>query len=60
MASTCISSVFIIQISNLLGLQILDLHDNQLETLPDSISALTRLTKLNLSHNRLTSLPQGM
>ena len=60
MASSHITSVFIIQISNLLGLQILDLHDNQLETLPDSISALTRLTKLNLSHNRLASLPQGM
>ena len=30
-------------ISNLLGLQILDLHDNQLETLPESISSLSRL-----------------
>lgn len=48
------------KISNLLGLQILDLHDNQLESLPDSVSALARLTKLNLSHNRLTSLPPGI
>ena len=51
--------MFLFQISNLLGLQILDLHDNQLESLPDSVSALTRLTKLNLSHNRLTLLPPG-
>ena len=43
-----------------MGLQILDLHDNQLETLPDSISTLTRMTKLNLSHNRLTALPPGI
>ena len=33
-------------ISNLLGLQILDLHDNQLETLPESISSLSRCPEL--------------
>ena len=35
----------------------MDLHDNQLESLPDTLSELTRLTRLNLGHNRLTALP---
>ena len=52
--------ITVIQISNLQGLQILDLHDNQLESLPDSISDLSRMTKLNLSHNRLTVVPPGL
>ena len=45
------------QISNLLGLQVLDLHDNQLAALPETLAELQQLTKLNLSHNRLSSLP---
>ena len=38
----------------------MDLHDNQLESLPDSLSELTRLTRLNLGHNRLTTLPRAI
>jgi len=45
------------QISNLLSLQVLDLHDNQLSCLPASLGQLVQLTKLNVSHNRLTQLP---
>ena len=38
----------------------MDLHDNQLESLPDTLSDLTRLTRLNLGHNRLTDLPRAI
>merc|ERR550532_1226732 len=48
------------KISNLGSLLILDLHDNQLEFLPDSLCHLTRLTKLNLGHNRLAALPPAL
>ena len=45
------------QISNLAALQVLDLHDNQLASLPDSLAELGQLTKLNISHNRFPLLP---
>jgi len=45
------------KISNLLSLQVLDLHDNQLQALPDSFGELVHLTKLNISHNRFPSIP---
>jgi len=48
------------KISNLAGLSILDLHDNQLETLPDQIGDLPNIRKLNIGHNRLSSLPAGL
>ncbi|XP_072540318.1 leucine-rich repeat-containing protein 40 [Salminus brasiliensis] len=39
------------------ALVVLDIHDNQLRTLPASIGELEQLQKLNLSHNKLTELP---
>ncbi|XP_029004149.1 leucine-rich repeat-containing protein 40 isoform X2 [Betta splendens] len=41
----------------LAGLHILDLHDNQLSSLPSSLGELKELQQLRLSHNLLTSLP---
>ena len=38
----------------------LDLSDNQLTSLPNSIGALTNLNYLILSHNQLTSLPNSI
>ena len=38
----------------------MDLHDNHLESLPDTLAELTRLTRLNLGHNRLTTLPPAI
>ena len=42
------------------SLTVLDIHDNQLESLPDSIGDLQRMSKLNLSHNRFKEIPQGV
>ncbi|XP_066522057.1 leucine-rich repeat-containing protein 40 [Hoplias malabaricus] len=39
------------------ALVVLDVHDNQLKTLPASIGELEQLQKLILSHNKLTELP---
>jgi len=47
-------------ISNLMGLQILDLHDNQLADLPAGLGDLQQLTKLNFSHNRLPCIPEAV
>ncbi|XP_030647281.1 leucine-rich repeat-containing protein 40 [Chanos chanos] len=44
-------------VSLLPALVVLDIHDNQLSTLPKSIGELEQLQKLVLSHNRLTELP---
>jgi predicted ATPase len=38
----------------------LNLSDNQLTTLPDSLGQLTQLTSLNLSDNQLTTLPDSL
>ncbi|KAM9699234.1 uncharacterized protein ACNS7B_003529, partial [Menidia menidia] len=38
-------------------LQVLSLADNQLTSLPASLSSLTRLRKLNLSHNLIAHVP---
>ncbi|KAJ8277787.1 hypothetical protein GJAV_G00079900 [Gymnothorax javanicus] len=40
------------------ALVVLDIHDNQLTTLPKSIGELENLQKLNLSHNKLKVLPE--
>ncbi|KAG5850081.1 leucine-rich repeat-containing protein 40 [Anguilla anguilla] len=40
------------------ALVVLDVHDNQLTTLPKSIGELENLQKLNLSHNKLKELPE--
>ncbi|XP_076871121.1 leucine-rich repeat-containing protein 40 isoform X2 [Brachyhypopomus gauderio] len=40
------------------ALVVLDIHDNQLRTLPASIGDLQQLERLILSHNKLTELPQ--
>ncbi|XP_030317265.1 E3 ubiquitin-protein ligase LRSAM1 isoform X1 [Calypte anna] len=41
-------------------LKVLDLHDNQLVSLPPDIGQLTSLQVLNLERNLLTSLPQSI
>jgi Leucine-rich repeat (LRR) protein len=41
----------------LIDLEVLDLHNNQLSSLPSGISELSRLRILNLSQNSFTSLP---
>uniref|UniRef100_T1IXJ7 Disease resistance R13L4/SHOC-2-like LRR domain-containing protein n=1 Tax=Strigamia maritima TaxID=126957 RepID=T1IXJ7_STRMM len=45
------------EIVNLAALQVLDIHDNQLTDLPDSMAVLTQLTKLDVSCNRLPKIP---
>jgi Leucine Rich Repeat (LRR) protein len=45
-------------LTKLLWLTELDLEDNELTSLPDTLGNLTALTSLNLSYNRLTSLPE--
>ena len=42
------------------ALQTLDLSDNQLTTLPESIGKLTNLQELNLGYNQLTTLPESI
>lgn len=37
-----------------------DLSNNQLTAVPDSLGNLNHLVKLNLSHNKLKSLPSGI
>ncbi|XP_076578731.1 leucine-rich repeat-containing protein 40 isoform X2 [Chaetodon auriga] len=39
------------------GLIVLDLHDNQLSSLPSALGELQELQQLRLSHNQLRSLP---
>ncbi|XP_068020180.1 E3 ubiquitin-protein ligase LRSAM1 isoform X1 [Melanerpes formicivorus] len=45
---------------SLLTLKVLDLHDNQLASLPADIGQLTSLQVLNLERNLLTCLPQSI
>ncbi|KAA0712899.1 Leucine-rich repeat-containing protein 40 [Triplophysa tibetana] len=42
------------------ALVVLDIHDNQLNSLPESIGELEHLQKLIVSHNKLTELPAGL
>ncbi|KAJ8408474.1 hypothetical protein AAFF_G00258880 [Aldrovandia affinis] len=42
------------------ALVVLDVHDNQITTLPKSIGELGDLQKLNLSHNKLRELPEEL
>ncbi|KAI0790037.1 hypothetical protein C8Q75DRAFT_137453 [Abortiporus biennis] len=42
------------------SLKTIDLHNNQLTTLPDSFADLTALAVLDLSHNKLESLPMNI
>ena len=44
-------------ITQLPMLSVLDVHDNQLDALPDEIGALVSMRSLNLGNNRLASLP---
>ncbi|NXB43661.1 LRSM1 ligase, partial [Leucopsar rothschildi] len=45
---------------SLITLKVLDLHDNQLASLPADIGQLTALQVLNLERNLLKSLPQSL
>jgi Leucine-rich repeat (LRR) protein len=47
------------QLKFLINLKILDLYDNKLVTLPDSISHMLQLTWLSLHNNQLKSLPDS-
>ncbi|XP_076910841.1 plant intracellular Ras-group-related LRR protein 6-like [Bidens hawaiensis] len=44
--------------ARLLNLGLLDVHSNQLKTLPNSIGCLSKLKTLNISGNHLQSLPK--
>ncbi|KAG1658916.1 Leucine-rich repeat-containing protein 40 [Nymphon striatum] len=48
------------EIQYLPNLNILDLHDNQLTSLPSTIGELQQLTKLNLSHNKFEEIPEAV
>lgn len=48
------------EIGQLTKLQILDLSENRLEELPDSIGGLELLTDLIVSVNNLHDLPDGI
>ncbi|KAJ3919927.1 hypothetical protein F5877DRAFT_39200 [Lentinula edodes] len=48
------------EISMFGSLKVLDLHKNQITSLPKTFGDLTRLTTLDLSHNSLTSLPSNI
>ncbi|OCH86470.1 hypothetical protein OBBRIDRAFT_761256 [Obba rivulosa] len=48
------------EISMFGSLKTVDLHNNQISTLPDSFADLTALITLDLSHNRLTALPTNL
>ncbi|XP_071342855.1 leucine-rich repeat-containing protein 40 [Trachinotus anak] len=56
-----LSSNLLTQLSDdirlLSGLTTLDLHDNQLSSLPSAVGELQELQQLRLGHNKLTSLP---
>ena len=45
------------RILHLKHLEILDLSQNQISTLPETIAPLTKLKQLNLSHNEIKRLP---
>ncbi|KAJ8967536.1 hypothetical protein NQ314_002851 [Rhamnusium bicolor] len=45
---------------NMVHLKILELRDNQIETVPNEITNLAHLTKLDLSNNNITELPYAM
>lgn len=48
------------EVGNLRKLSILDISENQLETIPEEIGGLVSLTDLCLSQNRLEQLPDGI
>ncbi|XP_066963781.1 LOW QUALITY PROTEIN: leucine-rich repeat-containing protein 40-like [Macrobrachium rosenbergii] len=48
------------KINNLMSLQILDLSDNCLSSLPSTMGDLTCLQRLNLSHNKLEEVPASL
>uniref|UniRef100_A0A6I8SRR2 Leucine-rich repeat-containing protein 40 n=1 Tax=Xenopus tropicalis TaxID=8364 RepID=A0A6I8SRR2_XENTR len=47
-------------ISLLPALVVLDIHDNQIVSLPCAIKELTNLQKLNISHNKIKQLPKEL
>jgi Leucine-rich repeat (LRR) protein len=57
LASNSLSGTLLENIGQLAHLEVLDISLNQLDALPLSIASLTKLKKLNISGNRLSSLP---
>ncbi|XP_066932764.1 leucine-rich repeat-containing protein 40-like [Clytia hemisphaerica] len=47
------------EIKNLPALNVLDIHDNVIEKLPEEIGELKELSKLHLSHNKLSCFPNS-
>ncbi|XP_064604804.1 leucine-rich repeat-containing protein 40-like [Liolophura sinensis] len=47
-------------LAKLSALVVLDVHDNQLTSLPKALGALSELQRLNLSHNKLELLPSEL
>lgn len=45
------------ELSNLKSLEVLEIYQNEIESLPDSISELTNLRNLNAGSNKLESIP---
>uniref|UniRef100_A0A8D0HF13 Leucine-rich repeat-containing protein 40 n=1 Tax=Sphenodon punctatus TaxID=8508 RepID=A0A8D0HF13_SPHPU len=48
------------EIKLLPALTVLDVHDNQLTSLPSAIGSLENLQKLNVSHNKIKEIPEEL
>jgi len=57
LAGNALSGSFTPAIQQLKQLQVLDLHGNQLDGLPDTLSELKDLRKLNIAGNKIATLP---
>ncbi|UZM97525.1 hypothetical protein OL548_20505 [Lysinibacillus sp. MHQ-1] len=48
------------KIGELALLRVLDLEDNQLQKMPDSLHKCLTLRRLNVRHNKLSTLPESI
>lgn len=47
-------------LSDLVMLEVLDLSNNQLDSLPGGVGFMSRLTELSIQHNKIQSLPSDI